>query len=146
MKDFYTVTPITVKDNREYTFGVLLNKTHRIYQGHFPQQPVVPGVCMMLMIRELAEKAVGRNLMFKELSNIKFLSLVDPAINNELIIKLILDSIEAGVYNVKASIEFADKIFLTIKGNLSAIIICPTTGGTSSGADSSVVDNLELED
>ena|ERR1035437_3292083 len=145
MKDFYTVTPITTKDNREYTFGVLLNKTHRIYHGHFPQQPVVPGVCMMLMIRELAERAVERNLMFKDVNNIKFLSLVDPAVNHELIIKLTIDAIEAGSYNVKASIEFADKIFLTIKGNLSAIITCPAKGGTSSDADSSVVGNLELE-
>jgi 3-hydroxyacyl-[acyl-carrier-protein] dehydratase len=145
MKDFYTVTSITTKDNREYTFGVSLNKTHRIYQGHFPQQPVVPGVCMMLMTREIAEKAMGCNLMYKEVSNIKFMSLVDPAINNELTIKLTIDSIETGGYNVKASIEFVDKIFFTIKGSLSDIITCQTTGGSFSGADSSVVDNLELE-
>ena len=145
MKDFYTVTPITAKDNREYTFGVSLNKSHRIYQGHFPQQPVVPGVCMMLMTRELAEKVVGHNLMYKEVSNIKFMSLVDPAINNELTIKLTIDSIETGGYNIKASIEFADKIFLTIKGNLSAIITCSAMRETSSGADSSLVDNLEPE-
>ncbi len=144
MKDFYSVTPITAKDNREYTFGILLNKTHRIYHGHFPQQPVVPGVCMMLMVRELVEIAMERNLMFKEVSNIKFLSLVDPAVNNELMIKLTIDSIEGG-YNVKASIESADKLFFTIKGNLSAIITCPAQGGTSSEADSSVVGNLELE-
>jgi 3-hydroxyacyl-[acyl-carrier-protein] dehydratase len=145
MKHFYSVTPVSNKENREYTFGVILNQTHRIYQGHFPQQPVVPGVCMLMIIRELAESAMGCKLMFTDVSNIKFLSLVDPTINHELIIKLTLDTIEAGGYNVRASIEFADKIFLTIKGNLSAIITCPKVDSASSDIDSSVVDNLALE-
>jgi 3-hydroxyacyl-[acyl-carrier-protein] dehydratase len=136
MKDFYTVTPITAKDNCEYTFGVLLNKTHRIYQGHFPQQPVVPGVCMVMIIRELAESVAGHKLMFSKLNNIKFLSLVDPTINQELIIKISLETAEPG-YSVKASIEFADKIFLTLKGNL--------TGINTSTDTSSAFDNLELE-
>jgi 3-hydroxyacyl-[acyl-carrier-protein] dehydratase len=145
MKHFYSVTPVSNKENREYTFAVLLNQTHRIYQGHFPQQPVVPGVCMLLIIRELAENAVGSKLMFTDVSNIKFLSLVDPTINHELVIKLTLDTIEAGGYNVRASIEFADKILLTIKGNHSAIITCPKVDSASSDIDSSVVDNLALE-
>ena len=136
MKDFYSATPINAIDNHEYTFAVVLNKKHRVYDGHFPQHPVVPGVCMILMIRELVEKAVGGNLMFAGISNIKFLSLVDPAMNHELSIRLTIDPIEADGYNIKASIEFAGKVFLSLKGSLSAIITC---------ADASAIDNERLE-
>jgi 3-hydroxyacyl-[acyl-carrier-protein] dehydratase len=139
MKNFYSITPIVSKDNSDFTFGILLNREHRIYAGHFPQQPVVPGVCMILMIRELAEKALGNNLMFSDISNIKFLSLVNPSINNELMVKLTLGSTETGFYSVKASVEFADRVFLTLKGILTPI-------KTSSVADFSGTDKFEPKD
>jgi 3-hydroxyacyl-[acyl-carrier-protein] dehydratase len=76
---------------------------------------------MIQMIRELAEQVTARTLMYSGISNIKFLSVVDPTINSNLIIKLALDPVENGGYSVKASIEFADKTFLSLKGNLSSI-------------------------
>ncbi len=136
MKNFYLVNTTTTSDSRDYTFSVTLNKEHRIYQGHFPQQPVVPGVCMIQMIRELAEQAAGRTLMYSGISNIKFLSVVDPTINSNLIIKLALDPVEDGGYSVKASIEFTDKTVLSLKGNLSAI-------KTSSEIDFSATDKVQ---
>jgi len=139
MKNFYSVTPIVSKDSFDFTFGILLNREHRIYAGHFPQQPVVPGVCMILMIRELAEKALSSNLMFSDISNIKFLSLVNPSINNELMVKLALGSTEKGFYSVKASIEFADRVFLSLRGTLSPI-------KTSSDADFSINDKFDPKD
>jgi 3-hydroxyacyl-[acyl-carrier-protein] dehydratase len=138
MKKFYTVTQIANKDSSDLVFGILLNKEHRIYEGHFPQQPVVPGVCMTLMIRELAEEAVGSNFMFSEISNIKFLAIVNPMVNTELLIKLKVDLLETGSYSVKASVEFADRIFLTLKGKLSTI-------KTSSDIDFSMIDKFEPE-
>jgi len=136
MKNFYLVNATTTSNSSDYTFAVTLNKEHRIYQGHFPQQPVVPGVCMIQMIRELAEQATGRTLMYSGISNIKFLSVVDPTINSNLIIKLALDHIEDGGYSVKASIELTDETFLSLKGNLSAI-------KTSSEIDFSAIDKVQ---
>jgi hypothetical protein len=92
---------------------------------------------MTLMIRELAEEAVGSKLMFSEISNIKFLAIVNPMVNTELLIKLKLDLLETG-YSVKASVEFAERVFLTLKGKLSTI-------KTSSDLDSSVIDKFEPE-
>jgi 3-hydroxyacyl-[acyl-carrier-protein] dehydratase len=55
-----------------------INKAHDIFKGHFPAQPVVPGVCMMQMVRELVELHVKRDLVIRQADNMKFLAIIDP--------------------------------------------------------------------
>jgi 3-hydroxyacyl-[acyl-carrier-protein] dehydratase len=61
-----------------------INKAHEILKGHFPGQPVVPGVCMMQMIKELVELHMNKDLSVKEADNMKFLAVIDPEKNNEV--------------------------------------------------------------
>lgn len=58
-----------------------LDPLHKIFEGHFPGQPVVPGVCMMQMQKELLEKAMGRKANLLRADHAKFLSMIDPRIN-----------------------------------------------------------------
>lgn len=55
-----------------------LDVTHPVFDGHFPGQPVLPGVCMIQLVKELTEKATARKLFLKEVANSKFLSMIDP--------------------------------------------------------------------
>lgn len=55
---------------------------HRIFAGHFPDQPVVPGVTMMQIVRELLETHVlHRKAMVSRADSLKFLTMIDPRIN-----------------------------------------------------------------
>lgn len=55
---------------------------HRIFAGHFPDQPVVPGVTMMQIVRELLETHVlHRKAMVSHADNLKFLSMIDPRVD-----------------------------------------------------------------
>ena len=54
LNEFYTILqrtpgPGVVKAT------ISINKKHRILEGHFPGLPVVPGVCMLQIVRELME-------------------------------------------------------------------------------------------
>src|SRR4026208_2605642 len=76
-EDFFTIT--TLQADNDSVHAVLeINAAHRIFEGHFPGQPVVPGVCMMQMIKEIMEKIRHRKLQITSASNMKFLSLIDP--------------------------------------------------------------------
>jgi 3-hydroxyacyl-[acyl-carrier-protein] dehydratase len=55
-----------------------LNRDHNILKGHFPGQPVVPGVCMMQMIKELVAYHLKRDLRLANADNMKFLSVLNP--------------------------------------------------------------------
>ena len=51
LPNFYKVTHSEHINETDWVVQVMLNPQHAIYNGHFPQQPVVPGVCMLQMIK-----------------------------------------------------------------------------------------------
>lgn len=55
-----------------------LNANHNVFKGHFPQTPVLPGVSMIQIIKDLVEKSYHAPKLLKSASNIKYLSLVQP--------------------------------------------------------------------
>lgn len=68
----------------EFSVGIRINPDHSIFEGHFPGQPIVPGVAYIEMIREIMELVLQKKLLLKEASNIKFLSITNPILNAEL--------------------------------------------------------------
>ncbi|HKL35788.1 MAG TPA: hypothetical protein VJ899_05825, partial [Salegentibacter sp.] len=49
--------------------------------GHFPGRPVTPGVILMHLFKEEAERQCGCKLQFKKGTNVKFMAVVDPHID-----------------------------------------------------------------
>ena len=49
-----------------------------IYQAHFPGMPITPGVCLLQMAAEMLGEALGKSLMLTGVKNAKFLSVVTP--------------------------------------------------------------------
>ena len=65
-------------------YSVRLNGAHSIYTVHFPQSPILPGVCMLYMVRECTARLLERNVEWEELRSCKFVRLVDPRKITEL--------------------------------------------------------------
>jgi len=55
-----------------------LNPSCFIYQAHFPDEPITPGVCIMKMGKEVLENALEKPLQVASVKNIKFLSVISP--------------------------------------------------------------------
>ena len=49
LNDFFTIND-KVSSATEIWAELFINADHKIFEGHFPNQPVVPGVCMMHML------------------------------------------------------------------------------------------------
>ena len=79
INDFYNCHDIETREN-EYGCRVVFNANHDIFKGHFPGQPVVPGVCMMEMMKELLQKQLNTPLMLSSARNVKFLGFITPEI------------------------------------------------------------------
>lgn len=62
-----------------YTYVVKLNKQHRVFEGHFPGNPIVPGVMSMMMIRMLVEDVIGRKTRFTAVKDCKYLQPIVPS-------------------------------------------------------------------
>lgn len=87
LTDFYTIEAITGQGG-EYVCSTRLNPGHPVYEGHFPSMPVVPGVCMLRMIKECASVALGNPIRFQAVTNCKFLSVVNPLEQKSLVLML----------------------------------------------------------
>ena len=55
LKDFYTLAELDKSDTENLKAIIDLNKDHEVYKGHFPGNPVVPGVCLTQLIKEVME-------------------------------------------------------------------------------------------
>ena len=60
---------------------VKLIPDHAIFKGHFPGQPVLPGVCMLDMVTEITGEYLHIRLRISEGPMIKFLHMIDPQKN-----------------------------------------------------------------
>lgn len=57
---------------------IKINAAHPLFDGHFPENPITPGVVMIQLFKEQAERFTGKKLQVTKASNIKFLSVIDP--------------------------------------------------------------------
>ena len=106
LKDFYKVKSLEKKDSFKYEAVLLINEKHEVFKGHFPGNPIMPGVCMLQIIKELTEEITQQKLMMQSLSNVKFMALINPEVTPELRLELeISETLEATV-KVKNTTSF----------------------------------------
>lgn len=55
-----------------------IDELNDIFKGHFPNQPIVPGACMLQIVKEVLAVALNRPLRLIKADNIKFLSFIEP--------------------------------------------------------------------
>lgn len=85
--NFYRVITIDQSEDN-YRIEVELFSDHQIYKGHFPQQPVVPGVCTLTIIKECIGKILSSNVIFESIKECKYVSALLPQENLRVIINL----------------------------------------------------------
>ncbi len=84
LKNFYTILSSESLDASSFIATIKIHKEHPIFEGHFPNFPVTPGVAMLQIIKKLTEHYCNHSLFLKSGSNIKFLNLVNPNENARL--------------------------------------------------------------
>lgn len=74
---FYQVTNTQIVDGG-IALTVQFNEQHPVFEGHFPGQPVVPGVCILQIIKEQLALHLNQPLVLREAAQVKYLSVVTP--------------------------------------------------------------------
>jgi 3-hydroxyacyl-[acyl-carrier-protein] dehydratase len=96
--------------------SVQINPSHPIFEGHFPHQPVTPGVCMMQIIKELGEKFYGSSLQLRSARNVKFMAVINPLEQPNILVELLFDQDEAGLISIKSTTSYTDTVALKFSG------------------------------
>lgn len=119
IEGLYKVISFESNDGRVVA-TVSLNKGHEIFEGHFPGNPVMPGVCMIQMIKELTERATEKELFLSNCSNIKFMAIIDPR-KNSLLTLTINISEEDGIVKVKNTTSYEDTLALKLSASFKIV-------------------------
>lgn len=71
------------------TFEVTMLEGHPVYEGHFPGQPITPGVLSLAMVRECASLLCGGELRYSAIKNCRLTAMIRPG--ERLIITIAID-------------------------------------------------------
>lgn len=113
--DFYSLNNFIIPETGKVQAEVKLNASHAIFNGHFPESPVVPGVCLVQISKEMLEKSLNTTTQLTQSSQVKFLAVVDPTVN--AVLQIALDTKEQdGLISVNAVISAGEKVFFKFKG------------------------------
>lgn len=116
LKDFYTTENILDNGNGTYHVGIRLNPEHEIFKGHFPDNPVTPGVCMMQIVKDLTEEITRKKLFLTSASNVKFMAIINP--DEQPLLNLVLEISETEEeVKVKNTTLFGETIALKMSVN-----------------------------
>ncbi|GAA0541261.1 hotdog family protein [Chitinophaga japonensis] len=113
--NFYTIVA-SEQTPETFTVSLALNAAHPIFEGHFPGQPVVPGVCMMQTIQELLEQCLQRRLLLQKAANMKFMTMINPVAQPQVSVTLQYALQDGGLVKTSAVIRSGQTVFMKFQG------------------------------
>ena len=116
LKDFYTLNTLQQTTANTYLCTLTLNANHPIFKGHFPNNPITPGVCMMQIVKNLTEQITGYQLQLIQMTNVKFTALINPDLHPFLQLSLSLQT-QDGQVLVKSDTSYENTIALKLTNN-----------------------------
>ena len=97
--------------------SILILRDHPVFDGHFPGNPILPGVCTLQIVCELLSKYLDQKLMLIKSDSIKFISLVVPTENPLLDYEISFNSKEENILSVKCMVTCNEMEVLKLKGS-----------------------------
>jgi len=101
----------------EFLINFNCNANHKIFEGHFPTEPILPGVCMVQFVRESIEMLYNKKIKLISSKTVKFIHIIDPRIEQNLVLELKINYTDNNVYETRAIIKNDTTTFFQMRGN-----------------------------
>lgn len=112
LNSFYSIDSFESSEN-EIIARLHIDQHHSIFDGHFPNNPVTPGVVQLEIIKELLNHQFKRKMNLVSLSNCKFLAILNPTETPKIEVQLTLKE-EDGVIKISGTIRSEETQFLKV--------------------------------
>ena len=115
-------------------FRMALNADCEVYQGHFPGEPVCPGVCNIQMIKECAERCLGYagetlltaaednkapSILLSHIRQCRLTTLVTPQQHPEVEVRVAILSRSEDTITFRGTIGKGEEVYMELKGELT---------------------------
>ena len=115
MTSLYIISNLTASEGA-FSAEISFNPSHAVFAGHFPGQPIVPGVVLVEISAAVMSQVIGKSLIVKEASVIKFLKVIDPTINPVLLLDGLIVEEDDGKFKADLSFSAGSIIFSKLGG------------------------------
>jgi len=119
LNDFFKILNVEKVENK-ITAAIELNPAHEIFKGHFPGNPVVPGVCMVQMVKEILSHFYKKDFTMQEASQLKFLAILNPIEVQTLTVEINVVKEENNAIVISGTFQKAELIFLKYKASFNS--------------------------
>ena len=93
LNDFYTIELLD-RQGPSARARIRFNAGHKIFDGHFPGRPVVPGACLLQIVEEMTAGITGQSCRLIRADQLKFIAMLDPSLTGTVEMTIVLH--EAG--------------------------------------------------
>lgn len=111
---------LTSPEGNTYSAQVGINSEDPIFLGHFPGQPILPGVCTLAILKDCICRATQKSMIFCEVVQCKFVGMVDPSASGILSFDFTLAGAE-GKQTVNATISEGERVVMKIKAVMAEV-------------------------
>jgi len=108
INDFFKIINIEHSEGSIHSM-IQLNASHKIFEGHFPNNPVTPGVVQLQIVKEILEQALDKKCLLKEVGRCKFLAILNPNNTPEIMISIDYSVSEDEMLKVSAQGSLKDE-------------------------------------
>jgi len=86
-ENWYSLTNIKKSSSNEILASAIASDRSPWFSGHFPGEPILPGVALLGMVFDAIKQAYGKNLKISRLKRIKFKQIIKPNDKIQIIAK-----------------------------------------------------------
>jgi 3-hydroxyacyl-[acyl-carrier-protein] dehydratase len=122
LNSLYKIREIITGDNRsKFSVVIELNPDHEIFKGHFPEIPILPGACMVQILKELLIYHSETQLILKNALSIKYLSFINPLENNVINVNIEMNINANDNISCNAVLSYESVVFCRFKGEFKVL-------------------------
>ncbi len=111
---------IHLQGESESVLVVKIRAKSPVFEGHFPSNPILPGVIMVEAVRASLGRLFQKEFQLKTALNIKFLAVLNPMEYAEVQLAIRHSKVEEGL-KVDANLTSGDTVFFKMKGIYQSI-------------------------
>jgi len=116
LNDLYVIKTSHSESVNKLTVQIAINREHSIFTGHFPGNPILPGAATLQILKEIISAHLQRKVNLSKALNIKYLSFLNPDINNFIDFDIDLKETEPGVLSCNATVHNENTVFCSFRG------------------------------
>jgi 3-hydroxyacyl-[acyl-carrier-protein] dehydratase len=114
MTSLYTLHNIQISGST-FSAEIRFDPSHPVFAGHFPGQPVVPGVFLVEILAAALSEITGKKAVVIEAGNLKFIQVIDPTVHHSVLLDGSIVKEEKGILTVDAIFSAGDLLFAKMK-------------------------------